>query len=190
MFYGPSSILPECEIGPTGPNDFGITLIDPLDNIFSQFTYNAASLQNTQVFGNFNVVNTADNYAEIGPQCQFLDNVLTRSGSVQFISDRRKKRNIKDLALKKARSFIMALKPRKYKFTKDISKSNRFHHGFIAQEVRDAMPEDWGIYTEDKKQDFVGLRYDEFLADMVAVIQDQEKRIEALERAIHDKSNN
>ena len=189
-FYGPSSILPECEIGPTGPNDFGITLIDPLDNIFSQFTYNAASLQNTQVFGNFNVVNTADNYAEIGPQCQFLDNVLTRSGSVQFISDRRKKRNIKDLALKKARSFIMALKPRKYKFTKDISKSNRFHHGFIAQEVRDAMPEDWGIYTEDKKQDFIGLRYDEFLADMVAVIQDQEKRIEALERAIHDKSNN
>lgn len=52
------------------------------------------------------------------------------------------------------------------------------------------MPDDWGLYTENKEQDFVGLRYDEFIADIVAVVQDQEKRIEALERALHDYTNN
>ena len=121
---------------------------------------------------------------------QFNDTVMNSSGGTVFTSDRRKKRSIKDLAISKARSFIMGLKPIKYKFTKDISKSDRYHHGFIAQDVKEVMPEDWGLYCEDKDDDFIGLRYDEFIADMVAVIQDQEKRIESLERAIYDKSNN
>lgn len=123
-------------------------------------------------------------------EVNFKGNVFDSNGGLVFISDKRKKRNIKDLAIKKARSFIMQLKPRKYKFKKGISTSNRYHHGFIAQELKEAMGEDWGVYVHDEKSDFIGLRYDELFADMVAVIQDQEKRIEALERAIHDKSNN
>lgn len=119
---------------------------------------------------------------------QFYKAVKNSSGGTQFTSDRRKKRSIKDLAIDKARSFIMGLKPVKYKFLKDVSTSDRYHHGFIAQDVHEAMPEDWGIYCEDKEDDFIGLRYDEFIADMVAVIQDQQKRIEALEGALHDKS--
>lgn len=111
----------------------------------------------------------------------FYASVFNASGGTEFISDRRKKRNILDLAVKRARSFIMALKPVKYKFTKDISTSNRYHHGFIAQDVKKAMPEDWGIYCENKDLDRIGLRYDEFIADMVAVIQDHEKRIQKLE---------
>lgn len=111
----------------------------------------------------------------------FYASVFNASGGTEFISDRRKKRNIVDLAVKRARSFIMALKPVKYKFTKDISTSNRYHHGFIAQDVKKAMPEDWGIYCENKDLDRIGLRYDEFIADMVAVIQDHEKRIQKLE---------
>ena len=111
----------------------------------------------------------------------FYASVFNASGGTEFVSDRRKKRNIVDLAVKKARSFIMALKPVKYKFTKDISTSDRYHHGFIAQDVKKAMPEDWGIYCENKDLDRIGLRYDEFIADMVAVIQDHEKRIQKLE---------
>ena len=121
---------------------------------------------------------------------RFNDTVQNSTGGTVFTSDRRKKRSIKDLAISKARSFIMGLKPIKYKFTKDISKSDRYHHGFIAQDVKEVMPEDWGIYCEDTEQDFIGLRYDEFIADMVAVIQDQEKRIEALERRVHDLTDN
>lgn len=119
---------------------------------------------------------------------QFYSNVKNSSGGTEFVSDRRKKRNIVDLAIKKARSFIMALKPVKYKFIKEISTSNRYHHGFIAQDVKKVMPEDWGIYCEDKKQDFIGLRYDEFIADMVAVIQDHEKRIKELESELKKRS--
>lgn len=111
----------------------------------------------------------------------FYSSVFNSAGGTEFISDRRKKRNIVDLAVKRARSFIMALKPVKYKFTKDISTSDRYHHGFIAQDVKKAMPEDWGIYCENKDLDRIGLRYDEFVADMVAVIQDHEKRIQKLE---------
>ena len=114
----------------------------------------------------------------------FYASVFNASGGTEFISDRRKKRNIVDLAVKRARSFIMALKPVKYKFTKDISTSDRYHHGFIAQDVKKAMPEDWGIYCENKDLDRIGLRYDEFIADMVAVIQDHEKRIQKLEDAL------
>ena len=120
----------------------------------------------------------------------FYDNVYNANSTVVFVSDKRKKRNIKDLVIDKAKSFIMALKPREYKFIKELSHSDRLHHGFIAQEVKEAMQDDWGVYIHDKEIDFIGLRYDELIADMVAVIQDQEKRIEALERAIHDKSNN
>lgn len=114
----------------------------------------------------------------------FYASVFNASGGTEFISDRRKKRNIVDLAVKRARSFIMALKPVKYKFTKDISTSDRYHHGFIAQDVKKAMPEDWGIYCENKDLDRIGLRYDEFIADMVAVIQDHEKRIQKLENEL------
>ena len=117
---------------------------------------------------------------------QFTKAVKNSSGGTQFTSDRRKKRSIKDLVIEKARSFIMGLKPVKYKFLKEISTSDRYHHGFIAQDVKEAMPEDWGIYCEDKEDDTIYLRYDEFLADMVAVIQDQQKRIETLERRIND----
>jgi hypothetical protein len=123
-------------------------------------------------------------------EVEFKGNVYNSSGGVQFVSDKRKKRSIKDLVVEKARSFIMALKPREFKFIKDISQSNRKHHGFIAQEVKEAMHEDWGLYCENEKEDFIGLRYDEFIADMVAVIQDQEKRIEALERRVNDLTNN
>lgn len=116
----------------------------------------------------------------------FKGPVYDSSGSTVFVSDKRKKRSIQDLVLEKAKSFIMRLKPRQFKFNKDISKSDRYHHGFIAQEVKEVMDEDWGVYVEDEKRDFIGLRYDELIADMIAVIQDQEKRIDALERKIND----
>lgn len=116
----------------------------------------------------------------------FYDDVYNSSGGVVFVSDQRKKKNIKDLAIDAARSFIMALKPRTFKFKKGKAGANgiRNHHGFIAQEVKAAMDEDWGIYIEDQENDFIGLRYDEFLVDMVAVIQDHEKRIQELENEI------
>lgn len=119
---------------------------------------------------------------------QFYSTVYNSSGGAVFVSDKRKKKSIKKLIAEKAKAFIMALKPSEFKF-KDGT-SNRKHHGFIAQEVSKAMYEDWGLYVEDTETDFIGLRYDEIIADLVAVVQDQEKRIEALERMVNnDKSD-
>lgn len=143
----------------------------------------------SSICGNVNFTNYGQGTSEV----RFLSTVYNANGGVVFVSDKRKKKNIKDLVIDKARSFIMALKPRKFKFKEGTS--GRDHHGFIAQEVKAVMPEDWGLYVEheplnDEDETFIGLRYDEFIADMVAVIQDQEKRIEALERSIHDLTDN
>ena len=138
------------------------------------------------IFGlNASLTSTATFWSEV----TFKRNVYDLSGGLLHTSDRRKKRSIKDLVIEKAKSFIMGLKPRKFKFRKDLSTSGRYHHGFIAQEVKEAMSEDWGVYVENKEKDFIGLRYDELIADMVAVIQDQEKRIDALERRMNDLTN-
>lgn len=119
---------------------------------------------------------------------RFNDTVYNQSGGQVFVSDENKKRCIKDLTIEDAKSFIMALKPREFKFKEGISKSDRKHHGFIAQEIKQAMREDWGVYIEDEANDIIGLRYDELLADMVMVLQNQERRIEALERKLNDNT--
>ena len=119
--------------------------------------------------------------ADFNVDTTFHRNVYNDAGTVVFISDKRKKKSIKDLAIDKAKSFLMALKPRAFKF-KDGT-SGRYHHGFIAQEVKESMGgDDWGLYVENKDMDFIGLRYDEIIADLVKVVQDQEKRIQELER--------
>lgn len=112
----------------------------------------------------------------------FHGNVYDDNGSLVFVSDKRKKKNIKDLPINKVKSFLMALKPRSFKFKKGTSGRN--HHGFIAQEVKEVMEvidEDWGLYVENKKDDFIGLRYDELMADMIKLLQDHENRITNLE---------
>ena len=116
---------------------------------------------------------------------QFYSTVYNSSGGAVFVSDKRKKKSIKNIVIDKAKAFIMALKPKEFKFKEGTS--GRKHHGFIAQEVKEAMNDDWGLYVEDKETDFIGLRYDEIIADLVAVVQDQEKRIEALEKALERK---
>lgn len=127
----------------------------------------------------------AGDYNSIYNNTYFYGNVYNSNGGLVFTSDRRKKKSIKDLAISKAKSFLMALTPRIFKYKEGTS--GRYHHGFIAQEVKKAMgTDDWGIYVSDKETDFIGLRYDEIIADLVRVVQDQEKRLDALERKMND----
>lgn len=133
------------------------------------------------------VVFAPASYSTSSGRVTFESTVYNASGGTVFVSDKRKKKSIKNLVVDKAKAFIMALKPKEFKF-KDGT-SNRKHHGFIAQEVNDAMYEDWGLYVENKDTDFIGLRYEEIIADLVSVVQEQEKRIEALERTLNDKSD-
>ena len=109
------------------------------------------------------------------------------NGSPVSGSDKRKKKNIKDLARKYIKMFFR-LCPVTYKYKN--GQSNRTHAGFIAQEVEQAA-KDEGIELEDlaavciDEDGTYGLRYEEFVPILTAVVQEQQKQIEDLTARIH-----
>lgn len=82
--------------------------------------------------------------------------------------------------------------------------SNRYHHGFIAQQVKETMKDDWGLFIDKKINNDnyetqvsdengnttkeltarYALRYDELIADIVATVQSQNMRIKKLEKQL------
>ena len=122
--------------------------------------------------------------------------VFAASGTIQT-SDARYKKDVERIDAKQAAAFLMALNPSWYKYID--GDSGRRHAGLIAQEVKEAMTEagieDCGAYIREPLRGGAGqaaeeenvmyaLRYDEFIAPMVAVMQEQERRIAALEERI------
>jgi len=96
--------------------------------------------------------------------------------------------SIENLDLQKSSDFIYSLVASKFKYNKGTS--DRFHHGFIAQDVKQSMLlDDWGVYIESRYNDeedddnevlAKGLRYEELIADLVATVQSQNERITKL----------
>jgi hypothetical protein len=117
---------------------------------------------------------------------KFLDTVYNNGGGVAFTSDRNEKNSIEELDAKSTEQFIYSLKPCKFKY--NDGKSDRFHHGLIAQEVKESMGEDdWGLYVRREDEDGTehhALRYDELIADLITTVQTQNERIKALEEKI------
>lgn len=86
------------------------------------------------------------------------------------------------------------LKPVRYKF--NDGESNRYHVGFISQDVRDALQKsnistlDFAGYVEYDNNDGskgYGLRYGEFIALCVNEIQKLKKRVDELEEKLNQK---
>jgi hypothetical protein len=59
------------------------------------------------------------------------------------------------------------------------------HHGMIAQEVKE-IAKNWNVVGGSEEQT-LALHYTEMIADMIKVMQSQERRIEALEAALKEK---
>lgn len=102
-------------------------------------------------------------------------------------SDRRLKRSIRSLDKEKAYGFILHLAPAEYRYRRNAVKKDfdRYHHGFIAQDLKNAMYADWAVVDEfdlpgKKKQKRYCLEYDELLADMVAAFQYLSERVDDL----------
>ena len=108
-----------------------------------------------------------------------LNGTCTVNGET-ITSDKRLKKGIHNLALKKAKDFIMSLMPKEFRYRKD---DKYLHHGFIAQDVEEDNP--WIIRDIDGEH--MGIAYQSIIADLVAVVQDQEWRIAALEEAKNAK---
>ena len=109
----------------------------------------------------------------------FNGTVYTPDGTVSK-SDFHIKKDFERLNEEESSDFICSLIPYKYRLKNGTS--NRYHHGFIAQQVKKAMGDnDWGVYVEDE-QGIKGLRYEELIADLIATVKLQDKRISELER--------
>ena len=106
--------------------------------------------------------------------------------SVIQTSDKELKKDIESLG-EESSNFIYSLRPVKYRF-KD-NQSERYHHGLIAQEVKESMgDDDWGLYVdknlETGESGGKALRYEELIADLVATVQSQNERIKELEKKL------
>ena len=157
-------------------------------------------------YGNFylgDVARKGDYYINSNGNGVF-NNLSSKDGKVST-SDKRKKIHIKYLSEdNKIKDFIMSLQPVEYKW-KDNGK--RTHLGFYAQDVQqealstigdtglycaahyekddNGEPIDVG-YTSDTPDEELswGLRYTEFIAPMVSMIQTQQKQIDELQLQI------
>lgn len=121
--------------------------------------------------------------------------------SIINTSDKREKDNI-EYNLDKYELFFYSLKPTQYKFIDNTS--NRYHIGFISQDIEDALHEN-GLtsldfagfiktptYSDDKEtiKDYsYGLRYGEFIALNTYMIQKLYQRISELESKIIELQN-
>ena len=187
-------------------------------NIFPSGTYlasrlRAGAVQGVQVdsSGNETVMfsfnsNSGGGHFVTG-SIQFYGTVLNSGGGTVFTSDRNAKEDIQDLDQEESSKFIYSLKPKWFRFKNGTSK--RLHKGLIAPEVKDAMgKKDWGLYVDQVMEmenptlnsngelinedgeiiPTKGLRYDELIADLIATVQTQNKRIEKLESMLSKES--
>lgn len=102
-------------------------------------------------------------------------------------SDRRIKQEVKEMDAEESKRVIMGLRPVSFRFIKsDLRFDDRqTHHGFIAQDVKEVIGDSdwaiWDIVDDEPVEDLQTVRKDELIADLVNVVQDQEKRINDLE---------
>ena len=140
-------------------------------------------------------------------------NIYAMNGTIQT-SDRTKKTNINSLEIQKAQAFIYGLNPVSYKMIDGTS--GRTHYGFIAQDIEKLMntlhmdskdfagfikspkkiikyEDENGIKLENPIEEVIeneydyALRYDEFIAPLIKVVQEQQKTIEQQQRMIEQQ---
>ena len=101
------------------------------------------------------------------------------TGAYVATSDINKKKDfeLSNLGLKE----ILSLKPTLYRM-KIEDESEKKHLGFIAQEVKEYIPQ---AYVE--KNDFIGLDFNPIVATLVKAIQEQQQMIEELKELIKNK---
>lgn len=123
-------------------------------------------------------VPAADNAVTCGGSGNRWSAVWSATGTIQT-SDIREKEEVRasDLGL----DFIRRLLPIKWRFTGRV----RPHYGLSAQQVKATLDElgvsDFAGYIYDPEADVYALRYSEFLAPLIAAVQELTDRLETLE---------
>ena len=132
-----------------------------------------------------------DNIAALGGSANRWASLYVTSGAIST-SDEREKTDIAPLHA--ALSFLRLLRPVAYRWKiggHDVDAigdvqprmGQRIHFGLIAQEVHSALQSlsmDAGLYVYDAQADRHGLRYEQFIAPVIAALQELDQKIEAL----------
>ena len=149
---------------------------------------------------------------DLGKSSFHWRNIYANNGTIQT-SDRTKKTNINSLEAQKVQAFINGLNPVSYKMLDGTS--GRTHYGFIAQDIEELMNTlnmdslDFAGFIKSPKKNIryedengnklkkpveeivdgeydYALRYDEFIAPLIAVVQEQQKTIENQQKEIEE----
>ena len=133
------------------------------------------------------ILPVSDNTTNIGTGSRRFDNIYATNGTI-ITSDARMKQEVQDIPL--GLDFINNLRPVSYKYNDKENDLTRF--GFIAQEVKEALPEEpvnmWRESVLESGETRQELVYQEVIAPLVKAVQelsqenkDLRARIEALE---------
>lgn len=160
----------------------------------SRYTYGAKMYGSNEEFY-FIATNAGVRMQSDGESFVVTSTRIVASTDIDTSSDRRLKNNISS-DLDRYIPFFMRLQPSVYRF--NSGRSGRFHTGFIAQEVEDAL-RDSGLSTQDfaglvkcsglndahsKYTDEYSLRYAEFISLNTYMIQRLYRRIDELEQKL------
>lgn len=102
-----------------------------------------------------------------------------KRGSCVANSDQRIKRNITNL--NNSLSIVKQLVPKKYKYIDTILPGNKFHYGFIAQEVAGYIPD---IVDSSGMFGYLTLNYEEIIPFLAGAIKEQSSTIDSLREAL------
>ncbi len=114
--------------------------------------------------------------SSIGSSLAWWYEVTTQISTV--MSDKRLKENIEPL--KYGLNTILSLKPYTYNFK---SKKNEFHHGFMAQELKEIFPNSI-VQGKETDSSYFGVTYDEFVPILTLAMQEQHEIIETQKASI------
>ena len=110
-----------------------------------------------------------------------IASINTSSGAYTALSDINKKKDFEASTI--GLDAILGLKPTLYRM-KDEDESIQKHLGFIAQEVKDFIPQAY-IQTKGEKEDFIGLDDRPIIAALVKAIQELKAEIDELKALIN-----
>lgn len=93
-------------------------------------------------------------------------------------SDRKLKKNIRKLTLKKAKDLIFSVIPREFEMKAREGK----RYGFIAQELRETLSDDSGI--EFESNGIKNINYNDFIAPLCMIVKKQQEEIDLLKKEV------
>jgi hypothetical protein len=106
-----------------------------------------------------------------------IASINTSSGAYTALSDINKKKDFEDSSI--GLNAIMGLKPKLFRM-KDQGESSSKQLGFIAQEVKDFIPQAY-VETKGEKENFIGLDDRPIVAALTKAVQELKAKIDILE---------